>query len=553
LRGSRSIWFVLYLAFLIVSFKVFQLCLFPDSKVVTWARSQYWQQILATSSRGIIADRNDVTLALSVPKWSLFVDPAFWEASQLPVLSRYLPKGVTDKLKRPLEGRFIWLVRKLSLSEGEKVLSLKLKGIYGIKEMERSYPFGRHMAHLLGFVDIDEKGLAGVEKQWDVFIYTPPEIKTLVRDAAGNLFGMASTLSGEEAVLPKSKVTLTIDWRLQYIVDNALQNGATENGAEWAAAVCMNPITGEVLAMSSYPSYDPENRSTFAGERLRNNVTGRVYEPGSVLKPIMMGIAMENGYVTSGSIFRCGGSIRIADHTIREVGGRAHGTEDIYKIIINSCNVGMAQIGMMMPVNFTYNALRSWGFGVPTGIELPGEEDGLLPLPSQWWGVVPANIALGQGIAITPIQLAQAFSAIANGGVLVRPYLTKAVFDGNGEEVYYGQRREVARVLSPQTAKMMRTALRRAVVEGTGKRADVEAVKVAGKTGTAQVAHRGQYLKDVHVASFAGFWPYDNPNYVLVIVLGNPREKGYMAGAIAAPIFKSIVEEMISTGLELNN
>lgn len=553
MKGSKSIWFALFFVFLVISFKVFQLCLLPDSRVVTWARSQYWQQVLATSSRGIIADRNDVTLALSVPKWSLFVDPAFWDPGQLPVLSKYLPKSVTKKLDRPLEGRFIWLVRKLSLSEGEKVLSLKLKGIYGIKEMERSYPFGRYMAHLLGFVDIDEKGLAGVEKQWDVFLYTPPEIKTLVRDAAGNLFEMASALSGEEAVLPKSEVTLTVDWRLQYIVDHALQNGAADNGAEWAAAVCMNPITGEVLAMSSYPAFDPENRSTFANERLRNNAIGRVYEPGSVLKPIMMGIAMESGHVTSKSIFHCGGSIRIADHTIREVGGRAHGTEDMYRVIMNSCNVAMAQIGMAMPVNFTYNALKSWGFGVPTGIELPGEEEGLLPLPSQWWGVVPANIALGQGIAITPIQLAQAFSAIANGGVLVRPYITKAVFDGNGREVYFGQRREVARVLSPQTAKVLRTALRRAVLEGTGKRADVEGAMVAGKTGTAQVAYKGQYLKDVHVASFAGFWPYDNPHYVLVIVMGNPREKGYMAGAIAAPIFKSIVEEMISTGFGPNN
>lgn len=553
MRESKGIWHIIFLVFAVITARVFQLCLVPDSKVVFWSQSQYWQQVLATSSRGAVADRNGVTLTLSVPRWSLFVDPVFWDTDQLSILSRYLPKNVIERLHKPLAGRFIWLTRKLPLPKGEEILSLNLKGIYGVKEMERSYPFGKYMAHLLGFVDIDEKGLAGVERQWDVFLYTPPEVRTLVRDAAGNYFEMASTLSDKGSVFPKSKVILTIDWRLQYIVDSALQKGAEINQAEWGAAMCMDPMTGEILAMSSYPSFDPEDRGTFTDERLRNNVIGRVYEPGSVLKPIMMGIAMDGGYVNAKSAFRCGGSIRIADHVIREVGGRAHGSQDIYKILINSCNVGMAQVGMKMPPNFTYNALKGWGFGIPTGVELPGEEEGLLPLPSQWWGVVPANISLGQGIAITPIQLAQAFSAIANGGVLIRPYVTREVFDGKGNRVYCGQRREIARVLSSSTSKSLRTALRRAVVEGTGKQADVGAAKVAGKTGTAQVAYKGQYLKDAHVATFAGFWPHESPHYVLVIVIGNPRSKGYLASLVAAPIFKSIVEEIMTSGFEINN
>ncbi|WP_286975404.1 peptidoglycan D,D-transpeptidase FtsI family protein [Acetomicrobium sp. UBA5826] len=548
MKGSRGLWLLIFLAFVVITAKVVQLCLIPDSRVVMWARSQYWQQVLVTSSRGTIADRNGITLALSVPRLSMFVDPAFWDPNQLSALGQHLPNQVVQKLQKPLEGRFMWLVRKLTLKKGEEILSLNLKGVYGIKEMERSYPFGKHMAHLLGFVDIDEKGLSGVERQWDFFLYNPPRMRNLIRDAAGNYFEAANLSSEEEMLFPKSEVVLTIDWRLQYIVDEALQNGASVNNAEWAAAVCMDPMTGEILAMSSFPSFDPGNRETFSGDALRNNAIGRVYEPGSVLKPIIMGIALENGYVNSKSRFNCSGSVKIADHVIREVNWRAHGNQDFNKLIINSCNVGMAQIGMMMPANFTYNALKSWGFGLPTGVELPGEEEGLLPLPSQWWGVVPANIALGQGIAVTPLQLAQAFSAIANGGLLVRPYLTKNVFDRKGNEVYHGQRREIGRALSNSTAERLRMTLRQAVAEGTGKRADVENAKVAGKTGTAQVAHRGKYLQDTHVATFAGFWPYDSPRYVLIVTVGNPGAKGYLAGVIAAPIFRTIVEEMMASG-----
>jgi cell division protein FtsI (penicillin-binding protein 3)/stage V sporulation protein D (sporulation-specific penicillin-binding protein) len=297
--------------------------------------------------------------------------------------------------------------------------------------------------------------------------------------------------------------------------------------------------------LASYPTFNPNDRGSFKNpEALRNNVIGRIYEPGSTLKPLVMGLAMEEGLVNQSDRFICSGSIRVADHVIRDVKRGGHGVEDPKRVIVNSCNVGMAMVGIRFHVFRFYQGLKLLGMGQRTGIDLAGEEAGLLQPPERWLGVVPANVAIGQGVGVTPVQLVSAIGAIANGGHLLKPYVVKEVRDDKGEVIYRGKRVVKSAVFSPGVAKFLRESMRGVVVEGTGKGANTPLEKVAGKTGTAQVATGGTYQKGHYVASFVGFWPYDSPRYVLLVVIGEPKGGRYYGGELAAPVFKAMVESI---------
>lgn len=270
---------------------------------------------------------------------------------------------------------------------------------------------------------------------------------------------------------------------------------------------------------------------------------GRVYEPGSTLKPVIMSIAMEQGLVRENEVFHCAGRVRIADGVVTDI--KAHGTQVLPDLIVNSCNVGMAQIGVRFKPRFAYDNLKQWGFSSLSGIELPAEEVGLVSTPEQWRGVVPANIAIGQGIGMTPLQLVTALSAVVNGGLHVRPYIVKEARDGQGKVVYRGKTFVKNVVISKKTSDWVRIVMRRVVTSGTGKAANSPKVAVGGKTGTAQVAEHGKYVRGRFVASFAGFWPVENPDHILLIVLGEPSQKGHLGGAIAAPAFRAILEDFL--------
>jgi cell division protein FtsI (penicillin-binding protein 3)/stage V sporulation protein D (sporulation-specific penicillin-binding protein) len=350
-------------------------------------------------------------------------------------------------------------------------------------------------------------------------------------------------------------VKLTLDSKIQQLVEWKLADGAKKHKAKWGAGVCVNPQTGEIYAMASYPSVDLNDRDSFKNaEKLRNNVTGMVYEPGSTFKPIMLGIAKEMGVVSDNFHFNCTRKIRVADGMIRDVA--AHGNVTLEGLLIKSCNTGMASIGnspRMTPYD-TWGMLKQFGFGVKSGVELSGEEEGLLRNPEEWRGVTKANVAIGQGLAVTPLQLAMGISAIANGGELLKPYIVEEVKNSKGEIVHRGQRRVRNSVLNAKTTEWLRRALYKTVEEGTGKQARVNGIPVAGKTGTAQIAASGAYAKGRYASSFVGFWPYEKPEYLLLIVIGEPRgERGeHYGGEVAAPVFKAVVEDMAQLALLAN-
>lgn len=552
-----SPWLFFIALFSFVIWKLFEYHCFPDSRVLMQAQRQYWSRTPIGANRGLIQDCRNNILALSVPVSSFFIDPAYWSPADASALKEFISENVYKKISVPVteNSRFIWLVRRVDSDTANKIIALNLKGVYETKEKKREYPNGSLLSHVLGFCDIDDNGQAGLELAWDSTLYDPPGNKILVRQSGGRpLDTKRSDLV--EAGRGVATVVLTIDARIQYVVEKYLNEVAVANGAKWGAAICMDPTTGAVLSMASWPTFNPNNREELANARqIVNNAVGRAYEPGSTFKPIFMGIALEQNLVRANEYFTCPARLKVADGFISEAYQKAMGTISTAEILTKSSNVGMAQIGIRSRPLDMYRTLLDWGFGKPSDIELRGTEKGLLASPGQWRGVVPANIAIGQGLAMTPLQLITAMATVVNGGKLLSPYIVQEVTDSSGEVVYRGSPNVTREVLTSETTQWLRRVMRDTVLSGTGRQANTPVTNIAAKTGTAQVAEKGKYVKGRYVASFIGFWPSENPQYLMLLVVGEPTSGKYYGGELAAPAFKKIVEgmaelEIFKTGRE---
>jgi len=536
-------WLCLFLLLALVGCRLYKVHMSPDSRILAQARRQYWGRITVDATRGVIRDRRGIALALSSPGTSLFVDPEFWSPENATLLKDFLPPQTVSRLGEKLPGRYFPIERKMDPNEAKKILDMSLPGLFYLKESRRVYPQDEKMAHILGYCDVDGNGISGLELVWNDIIHSPKQIRLVAKDAQGRIVDIAAPgerYAGETA----GTVILTVDSRIQHILEERLEEGMLRNKAKWAAGILLAPDTGEVLAMCSLPGFSPNDRTTMTDpETLRNNVIGRVFEPGSTMKPVVMGSAIDMKMISLDETFNCTGSVKIADTLIHDIS--RHGIVDARKILIKSCNVGMALLGSRLDPERMYNVLRKWGFGGASGIELPGEESGLLTTPEQWYGSVPSNIAIGQGIGVTPLQLAAALAAIANGGKIMRPFLVSRVEDRYGETVYTGRPFTRNTVLSTHTSQWLRSVMTEVVAQGTGSSARVAGMDIAGKTGTAQVAKKGKYVDDLYVSSFAGFWPANRPEYLLLVVLGEPSGGQYLGGKVAAPVFRDIVKDMI--------
>jgi cell division protein FtsI (penicillin-binding protein 3)/stage V sporulation protein D (sporulation-specific penicillin-binding protein) len=548
---SRSAWGAVLIVILLLAAQTVRVHAFPDHRVSRQSQRQYWAQVPISTSRGDIRDRNDIPLAISVPSVSFFVDPLYWKPASADELAPFFGKGVADKFGRSLSGRFHWVVRKVPSEMAQPLIDKKIPGLFTIRESQRMYPHGELASHVIGFCDIDGYGLSGVEREWNNVLFSPPQTRLFVSDARGNLLDLIGSNAGTLQAGAGS-IRLTIDSKIQQIVEWKLREGAISTGSKWSAGICVDPRTGEIIAMASYPWIDLNDRANFGNvEALRNNVIGRVYEPGSTFKPIMLGLAKEMGLTPPGEKFFCRGKTSIADGVIRDVS--SHGNLDQEGLLVKSCNTGMATLGNRMNPHRAYGMLKQFGFGMKSDVEISGEEEGLLRSPEEWLGMTKANVAIGQGLAVTPLQLAMGISAIANGGELLKPYIIAEVRNASGKVIHQGRKRVRNAVLNTETSRWIREALSKTVNIGTGKAARVEGVDLAGKTGTAQIATQGTYMKGHYVSSFVGFWPHGNPEYVMLIVLGEPSGMKYYGGEIAAPVFKAIVEDMSRLSLMASN
>ena len=504
-RRSKSVWFAAFIVLTILAVGTAKVQLWPDRRIVSQSQKQYWANVAVSASRGRIEDRRGVPLAISVPSTSFFIDPKYWDPASADVLKGTFGAATARKFSRELPGRFYWVARNIPKERADKLAQMKVPGLYTLSEKRRMYPHESLAFHLLGFCDIDEYGQAGV----------------------------------------------TVDSRVQQIMEWRLSEGAKAVDAGWASGVCVDPYTGEIIALASYPTLNPNDRKNLVNTNaVRNNAVGRVFEPGSIFKPITMSIALETGAAGRNTTYTCHGTMKLFDRTMSDVNRRAHGKQDLTHVLMNSCNIGMSLMSMGVPKYQAYGMLKQFGFGDKTEVEIAGEESGLIKQPEEWLGTVPANIFIGQGIAVTPLQIVMAISSIANGGMLLKPYVIDEVRDSLGNVIHKGTRRVRYQVVSKQTSDFIREAMRRVVAEGGGKLAKSEKVSIAGKTGTAQIAASGQYAKGQYVASFVGFWPAEKPRYVMLISIGEPKGARYYGGQIAAPVFKSIVEDIVQISPE---
>ncbi len=549
LQGSKgNPWGLFVLFFTVISLTLVARHCYPEPRVVQQSQHQYWRRVNLHSTRGIIQDVKGNALVISDTIPSFAVDPSLLTSDDLENAVGIISDDLILKIREVMgtkKTRFMWLDHKVMAEDkAEKYKSLvkNSRAFIEIDEPYRKYTNQKLMSHVLGFCDADNKGQAGIEQYWDKTLYNPPGQKIVVK-RAGSQPASLFERDIDHRVTPV--ITLTLDSRMQYVVEKHLFKAAQDDGAKWAVCVCMDPNTGELLAMASYPTYDPQNRKSLTIDSLSNSVVSRGYEPGSTFKPIYLGVALERGWARTDEVFFCPAKLKVADGFIRESNSNvAYGNLSTAGLLIKSSNVGMAQIGIRAERTKTYESLQALGFGQETDIELPGVAKGILPYPENWRGITPANIAIGQGLAVTPLQLITAMGAIVNGGKLMSPYIVKEAMNSHGEIVYKGTPKVMREVYTPETAAWIRRAMRRVVVEGTGKRANTEITELAGKTGTAQVPEGGKYSKNRYVASFIGFWPYDAPKYLMLVVIGEPTSGKIYGGELAAPTFKSIVEEM---------
>ncbi len=537
---------ILLFAFGIIGAHLFTLQIVEADKLRFYAWKEHNTVVVFSSRRGEILDARGKLLALSVPSYSIYYFPAGENLSEekLKEIASLLSISTKDLEKKIGKGNhFVWIRRRMS-KEGaqeirEKIRKLRLKCFGFVEEDKRFYPNGKLASAVLGFTGIDDQGLAGIEYVYDDFLKGGKKDIFLRRDAGGGAIPDEKLLE-----LPirssKRELFLTLDSRLQAFCEDILEKSILKNKAKGGCIIVLGAKTGEVKAMAVYPT-----------SRDRNRAISWIFEPGSTLKPFIVSAALEEGLAYPSMKFKCPGYIVYAGKRVRDV--HAHGLLDLTGVIRESCNVGMITLALKMPAEIIYEYLRGFGFGNYTGIDLPGEEKGILREPNKWYGLTRAVIAIGQGISVTAIQLATAIGAIANDGILLKPFIVREL-RSDDKVVYRALTRKVRKVISPDTAKMVRKMLLEVVEKGTGKKAAVPGIKVAVKTGTAQIPGKGGYKKGKYLSLFLGYMPAEDPCWVVLVVIDTPSAGKYYGGEVAAPVFSEVGQVLAKLyGLEVGN
>src|SRR2546422_441761 len=519
--------------------------LFRHSEFMARAQRQQQRVIEITPKRGAIYDRNMHPLAMSIPVDSAFAVPA--ELGDQELAARLL-SGVLGIPREVLEARlesshsFVWIARKLPPDKKEAVEALNLKGVYFQKENQRIYPKRDLASHVLGFVDLDEKGLGGIEYELDGQIRGKSEKIIVMADARQRWFD-----GGEAQRERGANVILTLDEKIQYIAERELAAAIAKTHAIAGTVMVMNPNTGEILALANWPKFNPNAVKEVPAEARMNRAVTALYEPGSTFKLITLAAAFDQGITRPGEVFDCeNGAVYVAGHRIRD--HKPFGMLNVADILAQSSDVGAIKIALRLGAPKFYDYIRAFGFGQPTGVDMPGESKGLLRRLDNWSAVSIGSISMGQEVGVTPIQLISAVSAIANGGMLYKPHVVAELKRGDRVLTAEGAlaHSEPRRVIRPETAATLRRLMEGVVLNGTGKLAHLDGWTAAGKTGSAQKIDpaTGRYSRTQLIASFTGFAPVSNPAVTILVSLDSPvgQREG---GQVAAPVFKRIAEQIL--------
>ena len=506
------------------------------------ADRQHNRTLTAPAKRGEIVDRTGRLLAYSVDADTIFADPS--EVDDPDTAARLLCGALAScdaalrlELARNLrrDSQFVYIARKVSPEEAERVRALKLKGVAFLKESRRYYPHGELASHILGYVGLDNTGLAGLESTYDA----------QVRGREGKIFVQtdarqhALTSRVERPATAGVSLELTLDHILQHIAERELRTGVSEHRAAAGTAVVMDPHSGEILAMANWPTFDPNSFGRFDQRLRRNRAIQDLYEPGSTFKVVTASAALEEDVMDAEDPIDCApGHIAFGSRIIRDV--HTYGVLPFTDVIVKSSNVGAIKVGLRLGPERLGRYVSRFGFGQPVGPDFRGESPGIVWNPSRLDASALASVSMGYQVGVTPLQMAAAVSSVANGGSLLAPRVVRAfIKDGRRHPV---APKVVRRTISSRTAAEL-TAIMEAVVErGTAKAAQIEGYTIAGKTGTAAKLVNGRYSKSEYNASFVGFVPSRNPALAIIVVIDSPRAVGYYGGTVAAPIFKRIAE-----------
>jgi len=444
---------------------------------------------------------------------------------------------------------FCWIARRIAPEQANLVQELGIDGIFIVKEPKRFYPGGELAGHLIGFVGTDASGLEGLELRYDRYLKGAPEKLIWTRDAKGKR--LYPRVEKPETIQKEHyNLVLTIDNRIQHLVESHLKAAVKDKGSKGGFAIVMDPRTGEILALANELGFDPNRFSTVHSAPGKNKAITDCFDPGSTFKPFLAAAALEEGAVKETDLFNCeNGNYAIADRVFHEAQRKRHGILNLHDILKYSSNIGAIKISEKLGKERFYQYILKFGFGDKTGVDLPGEVGGLLRPVEKWTRVDAATIAFGQGISVTAIQLITALSSIANQGVLMKPFIVRGLMDQRGNLVQAYHPTVVRRVISAETAKRL-TAILTDVVgmqDGTGKRACIVNVAVAGKTGTSQKFDfsRRIYSTERVKTSFIGFFPSEDPQIAILVSLDEPQRDRW-GGVAAAPVFRNIGEQLLT-------
>jgi cell division protein FtsI (penicillin-binding protein 3) len=509
------------------------------------AERQHQKVIPLIPQRGTIFDRNGEALAVSLEVDSIYVEPQKVEdpTRAAGLLADALGLKVRSVRAKLQAGKgFLWLKRQVTPRESELVRAMNLAGVGFTKEHRRFYPNSELGAQVIGFTGLDPEGLEGLELEYDSQVLGQGGFLVTERDALGRgIGGGEETVQGGEQ---GSDLHLTLDKNLQFIAEKELAAGVKSCRARSGTVVVLDPTSGEVLAMASQPDFNPNAFTRYRPAQWRDRAICDTYEPGSTIKMFLLAAALDKGVVKPNSVIDCeNGAYRVGGKTIHD--HHPYGRLKLPEILKVSSNIGAAKIGEALDRENFYRYLRDFGFGETSGIDLPGEQPGLLRKPSQWFDIDLAAISFGQGLTVTPLQVATAAAAIANGGYLMQPYVVEQVVNAYGDVVESHHPKVRQQVVSTAVAKEIKDMLELVTEEGgTGTLASVSGYRVAGKTGTAQKVDpvTGTYSSDKTEASFVGFVPADDPKLVILVVLDEPEGRTF-GGLVAAPIFSRIAAQ----------
>ena len=551
-KRIKIVFLIMIIPLFLIIVKVFYIQVFEYKKLNLKANDLWSRNLSIEADRGKILDRNGVVLADNLTTVSLVLVPNQINDKELVTnkLAEILGVSYDEMKKHVYKNTSIERVhpegRRLDYNIAEKIESLKLDGVYLVKEAKRYYPYNNLLSHTLGYVGIDNQGLSGIELKYNDYLVGENGAIKYFSDAHGNKLNM-----NDVYVAPTSgmNINLTIDINIQKSLEREMSNIHDMFNPDMALALVVNPKSGEILGMSSYPSYDPNNYKNYSTEVLSRNLpVWASFEPGSTFKVVTMASAVEEKVI---DIFKDhfydSGKVNVDGSTLRCWKAGGHGDQTFLEVLQNSCNPGFVKLGQLLGKERLFSYINKFGFGEKTGVDLSGEGAGIVFPLSRVGNVELATSAFGQGPSVTPIQQVMAVSAVVNGGYLYKPYIVKSISDNTNSVVKEYSKTLKRRVISANTSSIMRIALESVVAKGGGRSAYIEGYRIGGKTGTAQKQENGVYLVNNYIMSFMAVVPANDPEAVLYLAIDNPKNTAMLSSYTTTPIARRILLDIIDS------